>query len=97
MKSENYNAKAREAFAKSLIDIGVAILRGVVLLFILSPVTYIVKAGLDGRNASAGEVLNAIPMSMLFVVVVILAAGIFLGVWFRDVGVRGCAPRTDHC
>jgi hypothetical protein len=32
MNPNNYNPKAREAFAKSLIDIGVAIFKGIVLL-----------------------------------------------------------------
>ena len=88
MKPEDYNPKAREAFAKSLIDAGVAIFRSVLLLFILLPVTYIVKAGLDGKSMSFDEVLNIISAEMFFIVVALIIFGIWIGVRLRDEGVR---------
>ena len=88
MKPEHYNSKAREAFAKSLIDTGVAIFKGVLLLIILLPISYIVKAGLDGRNASVDEVLSSISSGTFLIVLVLLIIGVVLGVWFRNEGVR---------
>ena len=95
MKPKHYSTKAREAFANSLIDTGVAIFRGVTLLVILLPATYIVKAALDGRSASVDEILSAISLDMLFIGVALLIMGIFLGVKLRDEGVRHLHEMED--
>lgn len=50
MKPEEYNPKAREAFGKSLIDVGVGIFKGVVLLFTVAPMTLLIKNGLNENN-----------------------------------------------
>lgn len=50
MKPNEYNPKAREAFGKSLIDIGVAIFKGIMLLFTLAPLSFLLKGALDGSD-----------------------------------------------
>ena len=88
MNPEHYNTKAREAFAKSLIDTGVAIFKGVLLLIILMPITYIIKAGLDGRNASIDKVLNSISFGTSLIVLFLVIIGVVLGILLRNEGVR---------
>ena len=61
MKPEEYNGKAREAFAKSLIDIGVAIFKGIILLVTVVPITVLAKSAFDskGNPVSMGSLKNA--------------------------------------
>ena len=88
MKPERYNPKAKEAYAKSLIDTGVAAFKGVVLLATLTPVTFIAKAGLDGKISSVNDLPNSISFGMLCVVVAFLGIGLLFGAFLRDRGVR---------
>ncbi|WP_158522946.1 hypothetical protein [Pseudoalteromonas arctica] len=52
MKPEDYNPKAKEAFGKSLIDIGVAIFKGIILLFTVVPLAAILQIAINGNKKS---------------------------------------------
>ncbi|OYD21015.1 hypothetical protein [Oceanimonas baumannii] len=47
MKVEDYNPKAREVFGKTLIDISVAIFKGLMLLVTIVPLGFIAKATVE--------------------------------------------------
>jgi hypothetical protein len=90
LKPEKYNPKAREAFGKSLIDIGVGIFKGIMLLFTVAPMTFLLKGALDGT--SNGALLSALwkflTSPMYFVFIAILAAAFAIGHYFRQEGLR---------
>jgi ABC-type long-subunit fatty acid transport system fused permease/ATPase subunit len=86
MKPEDYNPKAREAFAKSLIDIGVAIFKGIMILIIISPISFLFKLASEGKEDLS--ILNNIsdPLFNSFIVLMIIGFG--LGYYFRREGLR---------
>ena len=47
MKVEEYNSEARKAFGKTLIDIGTAIHKAIILLMTVVPITIIFKSLVD--------------------------------------------------
>lgn len=90
MKPNEYNPKAREAFGKSLIDIGVGISKGIMILFTIAPLTFLLKGALDGtsKNISLMEILDFLGSPIYFVFLVFLAGAFIIGHYFRKEGLR---------
>jgi len=90
MKVSQLNPKAREAFGKSLIDIGVGVFKGIMLLITIAPMTFLLKGGLDGADtaASFSELWRFMRSPMYFAFLALLAFAFFIGDWFRREGLR---------
>ena len=90
MKPDNYNPMAREAFAKSLIDIGVAIFKGIILLFTVVPLALIFKSVFDGTASSVSflDVYISLSPTTRVIFLVLLASSGVAGHLFRKEGLR---------
>ena len=90
MKPEDYNPKAREAFAKSLIDIGAAIFKSLMLLITVVPVSLVVKAALDGKdlNVSFLGMWQSFSNGTALAIGSFILIGILVGYYFRKEGLR---------
>lgn len=90
MKPEQYNPKAREAFARSEIDVGVGLFKGIFLLFTVAPMTYLLKGAVDGtyKAISLGELLSFIGSPAYFLFLAWLALAYYLAHWCRKDGLR---------
>ncbi len=90
MKVAQLSPKAREAFGKSLIDVGVGIFKGIMLLFTVAPMTFLLKGGLDGANtaASFSELWKLMRSPMYFAFLALLVLAFFIGDLFRREGLR---------
>jgi hypothetical protein len=90
MKPEEYNPKAREAFGKSLIDVGVGIIKGTVLLFTVAPLAITMKGAMDGTNKNISwlELFGSMNSLTYFLFLGLLAAALLLGHYFRKEGLR---------
>ena len=90
MKPDEYNPKAREAFGKSLIDIGVTIFKGVILLLTVVPITVIAKSVFEGtgRYISVFEILGSISNVTLLSLMVLILFAFFAGHYLRKEGLR---------
>jgi ABC-type multidrug transport system permease subunit len=90
MKPEQYNPKAREAFGKSLVDVGNGIFKGITLLFTIVPMTYLLKGALNNQNSEAMlSGFRVFLVSPAYVIFLILFAGSFsLAYYFRKEGLR---------
>lgn len=90
MKPEKYNPKAREAFGKSLIDIGVGIFKGIMLLFTVAPLTFMLKGAVDGssKGISLVDLFAFMSTPTYLVFLTVLAGAFLLGHYFRMEGLR---------
>ena len=90
LKPEEYNPKAREAFGKSLIDIGVGIFKGIMLLFTVAPLTFMLKEAADrsSNGISLFDLFSFMSTPAYLVFLVLLAGAFFLGDYFRREGLR---------
>ncbi|MBE7374748.1 MULTISPECIES: hypothetical protein [Pseudomonadaceae] len=90
MKPENLNPKAREAFAKTLIEVGVSIFKAIILLVTIAPISVIFKSAFDGEssNISFLEIAASISGGTQIILLVMLSAAFILGHLFRREGLR---------
>ena len=90
MKVCEYNAKAREAFGKSLVDIGVAIYKGLIVLFTVVPITVILKASLENetQNISIFTPFERMSSATYFTLIVFLITAFVAGHLFRSEGLK---------
>lgn len=90
MKPENLNPKAREAFAKTLIEVGVSIFKAIILLVTIAPISVIFKSAFDGKssNISLLEMAASISGGTQVFLLAILSAAFILGHFFRREGLR---------
>lgn len=90
MKPEHYNPKAREAFGKSLIDIGVGIYKGIMLLVTLVPMTFVLNCGLQGIDAleSFRKLFLFMGTPAYFIFLGLLPIAFYFGEKFRREGLR---------
>jgi len=90
VKWEEYNPKAKEALGKIFIDIGVAIFKGIILLFTVVPVTVILKSVLD-KEDKPFSLLSAVA-SMTFgtyiLLVFFVVFSMMAGAHMRDKGLK---------
>lgn len=90
MKPDKYNPKAREAFGKSLIDIGVAIFKGIILLVTVVPLTLFAKSAFEsnGSSISVFKILGSISNETLGSLMGLILVAYFAGHYFRKEGLR---------
>lgn len=90
MKPNEYNPKAREAFGKSLIDIGVAIFKGIMLLFTVVPLSFLLKGALEGSDPQEpmSSLLHFMGSAAYFFFLGVLVLAFLLGYYFRKEGLR---------
>jgi hypothetical protein len=90
LKPEKYNPKAREAFGKSFIDIGVGIFKRIILLFTVAPVTYMLKGAADGtsKGISLVDLFSFMSTPAYLVFLGVLSGAFLLGHYFRKEGLR---------
>ncbi len=90
MKISEYNPKAREAFGKSLVDIGVAIFKSLIVLFTVAPITVLLKAGLEnGENQiSIISLFTRMSDATYLTLIGFIAFSFFAGHFFRKEGLR---------
>jgi len=88
MKPEEYSPKAREAFGKSLIDIGVSIFKGIVLLITVVPVSLILKGALEpeGVEISIVTLVESMSSGTYLLFIGFLGFSFIAGGWFRAEG-----------
>ena len=89
-RQEELNPKAREAFAKSSIDVGVAIFKSVLLVVFILPITLIVKAVFDsgGEKVSILDIVTSIDVFTWFFLGLFILVGMLVGYFYRDGGVK---------
>ncbi|MCG7904281.1 MAG: hypothetical protein JAY60_17890 [Candidatus Thiodiazotropha weberae] len=90
MKISEYNPKAREAFGNSLVDIGVAIYKGLIVLFTVVPITVILKASLENhtQNVSIFTPFERMSSVTYLTLIVFLIAAFVAGHFFRREGLK---------
>jgi hypothetical protein len=92
MKIEDLNPKARETFARSLVDIGVSIFRGLMIIITVTPVAAILKVVFDGEGeAEKFSILRffaSFTWDTYLAFILLLVIGFFVGDIFRKEGIR---------
>ena len=90
MKIDEYNPKAREAFGKSLVDIGVSIYKGIIILFTVVPITVILRASLanDVKGFQIITIFNNMSISSYFTLIAFLIFAFLAAHWFRIEGLK---------
>jgi hypothetical protein len=90
MKLDEYNPKAREAFGKTLVDIGVSIFKGIILLFTVIPVSLILKGALENgsKQISVLQIFKSMSGDTYLLLILFLGVSFFLGGKLRELGLR---------
>lgn len=90
MRPENYNPKARQKFGETLVDIGVSIYKGIMLLFTVALLTFILSNASDkGKvETSITDLLAFMSSSSYLLFLSILVIAFFAGHYFRKEGLR---------
>ena len=90
MKPESYNPKARQKFGETLVEIGVSIFKGIMLLFTIVPLTFMLS-----NVSSKGQVETSISglfefmsSSTYLLFILVLSLAFFAGHYFRKEGLR---------
>lgn len=90
MKPEKLNPKAREAFAKTLIDVGVSVFKGIILLLTVIPIAAIFKSAFDGVSIEVSliKIIGSMTISTYITLLALLITAFFIGHLFRKEGLR---------
>lgn len=90
MKPEKLNPKAREAFAKTLIDVGVSVFKGIILLLTVIPIAAIFKSAFDGVSIEISliKIIGSMTISTYITLLALLIIAFFIGHLFRKEGLR---------
>ena len=90
MKPEKLNPKAREAFAKTLIDVGVSVFKGIILLLTVIPIAAIFKSAFDGVSIEISliKIIGSMTISTYITLLALLIIAFFIGNLFRKEGLR---------
>jgi len=87
---EDLNPKAREAFAKSCIDVGVAIFKSVLLVVFILPMTLVAKAVFDSNQEGISIVHTILSIDSLtwLILLAFIVLGMLAGFFYRDNGLK---------
>ncbi|TMO88104.1 hypothetical protein [Pseudoalteromonas ruthenica] len=90
MNPNDYNLLAREAYAKSLIDVGVSIFKGIMLLCTVVPLAAVMNNIFNDseKKVSILEVLNSVTLSNQAIIVGLLITAFILAWYLRYEGLR---------
>ena len=90
INEKKLNPKAREALAKSSIDVGVAIFKSVMLVICVLPITLIVKDVIEGDKSAfkLNDILTFIASPKYFILAGLLLLSMLLGLYLRGAGLK---------
>lgn len=89
IKPEDLNPKAKEAFAKSLIDNGVAIFKAILLTILILPITLIIKTETSQSSSiSVIEVLGSMSSATFILLLSLISVGFVSATYLRSAGVK---------
>ena len=90
MKPKELNSKAKEAFAKSGIDVGVGVFKAVMLVLLILPMTLIIKIAFEGGadSISVSSVLDSLSIGLWIMLGVFYFLAMLAAFYFRDTGVK---------
>jgi len=88
MDPNKYNPKAREAFGRSLIDVGVGIFKAIMLFFTTAPLGILLTQAMDGKTVSLGQLWAFIMSPAYWLFLVILAFSWVIAHYLRKEGLR---------
>lgn len=90
MKPDQYNPKAKEAFGKSLVDVGVALFKSVMLLIFIMPASIIVMSTADvtKSNISVLDILQRMPSDTFTSFIIIISLAMVMGAYIRALGLK---------
>ncbi|WP_155826457.1 hypothetical protein [Vreelandella zhanjiangensis] len=90
MKIEEYNSKAREAFGKTLVELGVAVFKGIILLITIIPLGFIAKtiAEENENPISFIEFISSMSNETYLTFIILLSISFILGHALRKEGLR---------
>ncbi len=88
MKPEEYNPKAREAFGKTLIDVGVSITKGIFLLFTVVPTALIIKIVIEPEGIHEFKILEVLNSEIFIFLLIFIALSFLVGHVCRAEGLR---------
>jgi hypothetical protein len=84
VKPENLNPKAREAFARSVLDVANAIFKSIILLFTVVPIAAILKVALQGgETESMLRIIASFPPGMFLLLFILIGIAFGVGFMFR--------------
>jgi hypothetical protein len=87
MRPDQYNPKAREAFGKSLINIGDNIFKSLMLLFTIAPLTFILKVAAErNQQISLGELFVFLSPESYLAFLTLMTIAFLLALYFRKEG-----------
>ena len=85
-KNRGYTPKAKEAFCKTFIDIGVSILKSIFLLIMVTPITLFIKTLLDEKSEI--NLWKIVTNDSFFLLCVMISLVLLIGMYLRDKGLR---------
>ena len=88
MEIEDMNAKAREAFGKHLLDISLAINKGIMLLMTIVPLGMTAKSIFGGEAVDFMIVLKKMGSPIWYVFLALLCLSFVLSFIFREQGLK---------
>ncbi|MBV36363.1 MAG: hypothetical protein CMP47_13070 [Rickettsiales bacterium] len=90
MRVTDYNSKAREAFGKSLVDIGVSIFKSLILLITVVPITAIFKVTFndEGKSFSIINLIQDLPPGVYVTLILFIVLAFVFGHFFRTQGLK---------
>ena len=98
LKPDQFNPIAREAFGKTLIDLGLSLFRALTLLFTVVPLALLMKGAFDGtgRAVTGAELIALIDGPMFYVVLTLVSAATIGGLYFQSEGLRHLHEIEDY-
>ncbi|GLO61049.1 hypothetical protein MACH09_15570 [Vibrio sp. MACH09] len=90
MKADDYNPKAREVFGKTLVDTGVSIYKGLILLLTIVPLSFIAKVTVEKDKISLSflEFIGSMSFATYVIFLSLLAISFVLAYYLRKEGLR---------
>ena len=92
MKLKDMNSKAREAFAKSQIDIGVAIFKSIMLLVTTVPIALFIQGGFASEKStdpiSVVKVIQSFSTESQILIGLLFCFALFAGHNLRSTGIK---------
>jgi len=90
MKAKDMNPKAREAFGKTLIDIGVSIYKSIMLLILVFPITIVLKSALEGTDSTVSiyQIINSFSVDTQYTLIFFISIAVIAAELARNEGLR---------
>jgi uncharacterized protein YvpB len=83
-KVKNYNPKAKEAFGKSLVDISVSIYKNLIILILITPITFLTTNIF--KNTTIILPFINMESNSIYLIGLIFLIAILIAEWIRNTG-----------